>query len=363
MNAAQAAQLAEIESLLAERRKIEQWLTTLESRREATPVHVYERVHADYTTKCAAAQAALQGRMDAVRTVAASLAQTLAEHEAGISGRRDARAEAELRALVGEFSEDEWERRRMTLDDELATMQEERDGVARELEVLHALLAEAEPGTSVPAVAAVVAPAAEPVTAPMAEPTAAPEVRAPVFERIVEPVTQEEAAPVAEVEEMVEAEEFIPAFDEPVTTSHHPTPTTKPDWASVFSSKPDAIDDEGPFAEPAAPPAPAPEPAAAPPAEERDELAFLRSVLGRSTPAAAPSRPTPAPETPPRPLEMPADEARASGAFPAANTRPLSGPTPSTSQAARSLACQECGAMNFPTEWYCEKCGGELAAY
>jgi hypothetical protein len=28
----------------------------------------------------------------------------------------------------------------------------------------------------------------------------------------------------------------------------------------------------------------------------------------------------------------------------------------------KSLKCQECGSMNYPTEWYCERCGGELAA-
>lgn len=27
----------------------------------------------------------------------------------------------------------------------------------------------------------------------------------------------------------------------------------------------------------------------------------------------------------------------------------------------KTLKCQECAAMNFPTEWYCEKCGSELA--
>ncbi len=27
----------------------------------------------------------------------------------------------------------------------------------------------------------------------------------------------------------------------------------------------------------------------------------------------------------------------------------------------KTLKCQECSAMNFPTEWYCEKCGSELA--
>jgi hypothetical protein len=28
----------------------------------------------------------------------------------------------------------------------------------------------------------------------------------------------------------------------------------------------------------------------------------------------------------------------------------------------KSLKCRECGAMNLPTEWYCERCGAELAA-
>jgi hypothetical protein len=29
--------------------------------------------------------------------------------------------------------------------------------------------------------------------------------------------------------------------------------------------------------------------------------------------------------------------------------------------AKKTLKCQECGAMNRPTEWYCESCGAELA--
>jgi hypothetical protein len=40
----------------------------------------------------------------------------------------------------------------------------------------------------------------------------------------------------------------------------------------------------------------------------------------------------------------------------------LGRPTPRTSQAVKTLKCAECGSMNYPTEWYCERCGGELAA-
>ena len=28
----------------------------------------------------------------------------------------------------------------------------------------------------------------------------------------------------------------------------------------------------------------------------------------------------------------------------------------------KTLKCQECQTMNYPTEWYCERCGAELAA-
>jgi hypothetical protein len=27
----------------------------------------------------------------------------------------------------------------------------------------------------------------------------------------------------------------------------------------------------------------------------------------------------------------------------------------------KTLKCSECGALNVPTEWYCEQCGSELA--
>ena len=28
----------------------------------------------------------------------------------------------------------------------------------------------------------------------------------------------------------------------------------------------------------------------------------------------------------------------------------------------KTLRCGECGTMNYPTEWYCERCGAELSA-
>jgi len=37
-------------------------------------------------------------------------------------------------------------------------------------------------------------------------------------------------------------------------------------------------------------------------------------------------------------------------------------PAEPTKAAAKTLKCDECGTMNLPTEWYCERCGAELAA-
>jgi uncharacterized OB-fold protein len=28
----------------------------------------------------------------------------------------------------------------------------------------------------------------------------------------------------------------------------------------------------------------------------------------------------------------------------------------------KTLKCADCGTLNRPTEWYCERCGSELAA-
>jgi TolA-binding protein len=37
------------------------------------------------------------------------------------------------------------------------------------------------------------------------------------------------------------------------------------------------------------------------------------------------------------------------------------GPNDPRSEQHKTLKCPECGAANYPTEWYCERCGGELA--
>jgi hypothetical protein len=87
---------------------------------------------------------------------------------------------------------------------------------------------------------------------------------------------------------------------------------------------------------------PQPEPAAAP----VDELAFLKSVSDdESRPARRPSNP--------------------GMAAPTLTSAPPQTSAPAVGKAAaavaKTLKCGECGTLNRPTEWYCERCGAELA--
>jgi hypothetical protein len=90
--------------------------------------------------------------------------------------------------------------------------------------------------------------------------------------------------------------------------------------------------------------APKPKSEPAPSTLPGDELAFLKSVSPDESPSVGRrvSRP-----------EMPGPSA------PAVQTA-----APSVGKAAgvaKTLKCGECGSLNRPTEWYCERCGAELA--
>jgi hypothetical protein len=88
-------------------------------------------------------------------------------------------------------------------------------------------------------------------------------------------------------------------------------------------------------------PVPPPPPA---PSLGEDDLSFLKR------PAAAPIAASGAAATVVEPSVRPISSA------PSAPSRP----TPI--DPAKTLRCAECGTLNYPTEWYCERCGGELAA-
>ena len=102
-----------------------------------------------------------------------------------------------------------------------------------------------------------------------------------------------------------------------------------------------------------------------------EELAFLNSVVDRPSkpsPVASPvAAPTPSMDDLPMVTSLEAaDRADGQAAAPEQTMRQTAG-TPAflkglPTEQVKTLKCQECGTMNYPTEWYCERCGAELAA-
>jgi hypothetical protein len=329
MTDARTKQIQEIEGLLAERRKYEQWLAQLEARKESTPNHVFAKVHGDYTARLSEAQEKLSSETGAVHSLATELDASLGKLQGQIGERTDERAEAELRASVGEFAGKEWEKLRGKLDSAIADLSLERDGIQRELDTLRALLVEAEPpaveepkhdvddiaflrsvlGRSTPYASTTPSGAA---TAPTtgerlqaragaaAEKRTSVEIGSPIAEVITEPKNVYEGSSAAEA----------PRTSAPLRTGNSANSRDSTGTASVSARQASA----GQFAAPEMP--------------------------------LAPSAPRAASEPRPR---------AATGSF--------GQPTPRASEGVKSLKCQECGTLNFPTEWYCERCGGELAAF
>jgi len=346
--------LETVEKLLNERRKVAGWLSALEGRHGETSPAVYERVHADYSAKLDKVQGKLAAAADAVQTLAADVALRLTDKEQALSVKRDERAEAELRAAVGEYSEREWEKRRTKLDDDITAAAAERDTLHDELGRLRGVLTEAAGIATTPVTPMPVVP--EPEAEPEAEAPAAPEVAPPA-------------------EEYGQQGEFGSSLDVPAIPIHE---------QSIIA----------PMEQPM------------PLAPSFDELAFLKGVVGRPTPVASPAirdaadaarnapgvagrprlRPEPAkaeaapaaaepatepanesrpeyqPPEPPLAFPDPVPEPRVSQEMTPPRESFFGRPTPRSSEAVKSLKCAECGTLNFPTEWYCERCGGELAA-
>jgi hypothetical protein len=83
-----------------------------------------------------------------------------------------------------------------------------------------------------------------------------------------------------------------------------------------------------------------------------DELAFLKSVADEEAKPAAPRRPS---------NPGPSGAAQGSRAVETAPPPPSPAGKAGAPGVAKTLKCGECGTLNRPTEWYCERCGAELA--
>jgi hypothetical protein len=150
----------------------------------------------------------------------------------------------------------------------------------------------------------------------------------------------------AEITRLTEVQSVINA-PRPGAPPSPATPAPRPSRPEVVEQAPLVTHVADPMAEPMEVQSPRlaqkpPEPEAAP----VDELAFLKSVGNEE------ARPIG------RRISNPGMTA------PTATSAPPTA-TPSVSKApagvAKTLKCGECGTLNRPTEWYCERCGAELA--
>ena len=284
--------LTDLNALLEERARYENWIAQLNAKREQTPPHVFERVRGDYASRLETVMTQLRSRAEGLQGSASSLQERVTTLTNEETSRRDVRAEIELRAMVGEYTPERANEELAACDADIGRLESERTATAAELHRLTEILALVR------------------------QPSGAAHAPAP-------------ARPVAAA----------------------PAPTPSPPAA--------------PPPRPLGAPVPQPEPASA-----IDELAFLNSVMDR---AADNPPPMPAPPSAPRLEDIPlvasvetAERAEAQQARDGMSMRQASG-TPSflkgmPTEQVKTLKCQECGTMNYPTEWYCERCGGELAA-
>jgi len=392
---------AEVAALFTERQRFEAWIAALEAKRAATPPHIYTRVHADYTSRLQRVNEQLGRHRVALREMETDLIDRLTSLDIDEAKYKDEMAEADLRETVGELDpaghRDVLERTSLGL----AEVTSERLRATMELTNLRAMLgADGEIGvlevdeeeqftvtpTPVPSV-----PAAPPKRASKPVPAAPPPAEGPdswgllpedplaMPVRGLRPEPPASASPFDDLEflrSMIESPRTpsgehsaygngsggaaaVPAPVEPAA------PLELESAASASAKRPSretpAV--EAPVA--AAPPPPAPEPARAAPAKTPAEAAAAEISFAGVAPTPAASSPAV-----PKPASTGSKIVNASVSMelePVARPRSASEAMPSylrdmPAEQVKTLKCQECGTLNYPTEWYCERCGAELAA-
>lgn len=391
---------SEVPALLEERQRYETWLSALAARRESTPQHVFERVQADYRARLERVNDRIASHRQAIEDERGQLQARCSALVSDEGLRRDERAELELRAHVGELAGGDAETAFGAVDQAIGTLVEERRGLESRIGELSGLLG--EPAKPVPSTAA--GP-----SAPDAQAAAA----AAAVETAKNAQEAKGAAPPASDVPVAVAQAIEPA----------PPAATVP-AAAAAPTAPAKPESAAPIVPPAGAGGGATAPAEGARARggraSFDELAFLSSVVGKNDGGAHPVKKevatagaaTAAAATAAAATAAPIAAAAATVASPKhdgplverRSTEPLlragivqeenaatesllaglenvrlapgeqplaanvSANTPivlrpsTTLEQAKTLKCNECGGLNYPTEWYCERCGAELAA-
>jgi hypothetical protein len=308
--------IEEVRALVAERQRYDSWLTALEAKRTAAPPRVFERVSGDYVARRAEVMARLQSHIGNLALFGEQLERRLADLELRLAAHEEELAEGMLRNLVGEYDDDRWNAARREIETTIAALGGERGALVSEVEDVRALLTSARVPQQ-PEAATLSAPAVN-VAAPPAGPP--PDDVLTGFEALFKTSIGEVAPPPgsASVSTTIPERDMVThqEVEDALAMFGEATAPAEPQFVESLSGiQPDHDAPADPF----------------------DDLAFLRSVVDAEKPGTLAAPPS----------------SSASGQAPAAAI---------PGDPRKSLRCSECGTMNLPTEWYCERCGGELAA-
>lgn len=358
-----------IDRLLQERQQYTVWLARLDTTTDTASESVRAKIRSDY-------KARLDHVIAELRTHADDLVRELDRNRDSRSTlliredqAKEIMSEAELRHAVGEYGDDKWQQIRGEAQRNLVEIREQLSKVNEEI-------AELEKVQAMIATPAVVQPPPPPppppAPPPPPEPVAAAPPPAPEPPKPADDEFKELSAVLDDAMSKVTGQAPSPKAPEAPKPPAPPGPgqtTVRPAAATVRPIKPkegggtpgrtlwfpSVKEDEV--------------------NSGVDELAFLKSVSEDEKTGPSARRASGGNPRPPETLGPPSVAAPASGtpAAPpplttAAHTIEATGPTaaelgnrPSVPTAQRTLKCGECGTMNRPTEWYCERCGAELA--
>jgi len=306
------AGLEDVAGLMLERQRLESWIASLDARKGNTPPEVYQRVRGDYAARLRTVTEQLLARRAAVQSHLESLSTRLTQLESKTQRVQNERAESELRMQVGELSVTDWNIKVRECDEAVARLTEAQTQVRGQLTqargVLSMVGAEGNggsPATGTPANRAGGPRASRPLNADQvrdAEGASMDELE--FLKSVVGGQTAETPAAPASAGEQEEQ------------------PEGAPDLAETLL---DRVNRRGG------------------PGKLREESDAESLVQGgkESTPITPKPNPLAANVTESNPIVL----------------RPQGG-----LERHKTLKCNECGTMNYPTEWYCERCGGELAA-
>jgi hypothetical protein len=331
-----------LNALMEERNRYEQWLAQLDARKGSTPPHVFERVRGDYGARLNSVLDQLAGRATELQETAGTLAERVAALYADETALRDERAEAELRASVGEFTDEHAREVIQRCDEAISSLGNERASVGAELGRVQEILAVAVRPPTPPAGEAPIVPIESLAPERVAGPTAPAPVVAPQAAVPAPPPVAPQPAPQAAPTRPAPA-----SFDELAFLNSVVDRPAPPQPAMEAHARPPAVD---------------------PRAEEATRREAVRSTMVETMDVEAPAPPSPVPSrrnAAPTPVLTSTPLVAKEGHEPNSTLTPGSIPAflkDVPTEQIKTLKCQECGTMNYPTEWYCERCGGELAA-